>query len=64
MIHSLFVLPVGRVPPLRSLPPLHNLASWVATDLFGFGEPYDRSSFRLLQSQFRWVQDFPFNRRS
>jgi hypothetical protein len=23
---------------------------------------YDRSNFRLVQSRFRWVQDFPFNR--
>jgi hypothetical protein len=23
---------------------------------------YDRSNFRLVQSQFRWIQDYPFNR--
>jgi hypothetical protein len=23
---------------------------------------YDRSSFLLVQSRFRWVQDYPFNR--
>jgi len=25
-------------------------------------QAYDRSKFRLLQSRFRWVQDYPFNR--
>ncbi len=23
---------------------------------------YDRSNFRLVQSRFRWIQDYPFNR--
>jgi hypothetical protein len=23
---------------------------------------YDRANFRLVQSKFRWIQDFPFNR--
>jgi hypothetical protein len=23
---------------------------------------YDRNNFRLVQSRFRWIQDYPFNR--
>ena len=39
MISGLLVVPGVDIPPLSSVPPLLNLTSWVATEVFGFSKP-------------------------